>query len=87
MFEWDPDKAARNRAVHGVDFPDAILVLEDDRAITVVEDSEDGERFVTVGMDALGRVLVVVYTWRRGRIRVISARRATRREMAQYEER
>jgi uncharacterized DUF497 family protein len=60
--------------------------LEDDRAITVSDDSIDEERWVTIGMDALGRVLVVVYAWRGQKIRIISARRATARESRQYPE-
>ena len=67
-------------------FADAVSVLEDDRAITVSDDSTGEERWVTIGMDAVGRIVVVVYTWRGERIRVISARRATQRESRQYPE-
>jgi uncharacterized DUF497 family protein len=63
--EWDPRKAAANVKKHGVDFADAATVLYDERAITISDDDEDEERYVTIGKDALGRVLVVVYTWRR----------------------
>lgn len=87
VFEWDRRKAEINLEKHTVDFADAVAVFSDDRAITLQDDSIDEERFVTVGIDALGRVLVVAYTWRGGRIRLISARRATRRERRQYEER
>ena len=83
--EWDPDKAAANADKHGVDFADAATALHDERAITVRDDSEDEERFVTIGMDALGRVLVVVYAWRDDRPRLISARPATARERRNYE--
>ena len=84
-FEWDPRKADANLRKHGVDFADAALALEDDHAITI-PDSASGseERFMTLGMDPLGRVLVVVYTWRSEKIRLISARKATRRELRQY---
>ena len=66
------------------------MELEWDRrkadAGTVLHDEETGEeRFVTTGMDALGRVLVAVYTWRAKRLRIISARSATPRERRQYE--
>lgn len=69
------------------DFADAVTVFSDDSAITLQDDSNDEERFVSVGLDALGRVLVVAYAWRDERIRLIWARRATRRERRQYEER
>ena len=85
MVEWDPDKAAANLRKHGVDFADAATVLADEFAVTVPDDALDEARFVTVGMDASGRVLVVVYTWRDERVRLISARKATRSERRQYE--
>lgn len=85
-FEWDPRKAIANLRKHGVDFADAGTVLHDEQAITIPDESSEGEdRFVTLGMDALGRVLVVVYTWREDRPRLISARKATPRERRQYE--
>ena len=62
--EWDPRKAAANLKKHGVDFADAVTLLHDEQAITIRDDEGDEERFVTIGMDALGHVLVVVYTWR-----------------------
>lgn len=66
---------------------DAVSVFADDFAITVMDEHPDEERFVTIGMDALSRILVVVYTWRgENCIRLISARKATRRERQQYEE-
>lgn len=84
--EWAPIKAQINRADHGVSFPDAEAVLYDPRGITREDESAEGEpRFVTVGLDALGRVLIVVYTYRRDTIRIISARRATRNEVRTYE--
>ena len=61
-------------------------MLSDDLALTVQGlDSEAEERFVTLGVDALHRLLVVVYAWRDERIRIISARRATGRERRRYE--
>jgi len=86
-FEWDPGKAAKNLAKHGVRFADATAVFEDDLALTMRDPSEkDEERWVTIGMDSLNRILVVIYTWRGEGIRVISARLATPRESGQYEE-
>lgn len=84
-FSWDSDKAAANLRKHGVDFADAVSVLYDRFAVTIADDVSDEERFVTVGMDGLGRIIVVVYTWRGECVRLISARRATRRERQQYE--
>jgi len=83
-FEWDSKKALSNLKKHGIDFADAVSVLEDERAITIPDEHPFEERFVTIGMDALGRILVVVYTWRRDRIRIISARKATAKEINQY---
>jgi uncharacterized DUF497 family protein len=86
-FEWDEEKAASNLHKHGVDFADAVLVFEDDLALTVGEPhSEHEERFITMGLDPYGRLLVVAYTWREEHIRIISARHATGRERRRYEE-
>jgi len=60
-------------------------VLEDEAALTLSDDHAEEERWVTLGMDALGRVLVVAYTWRDDEVRLISARKATRTERRQYE--
>ena len=87
-FEWDAQKARTNARKHGVEFADAVAALEDETAITVPDDeTAEEERFVTIGRDAFGRLLVVVYTWRSENIRVISARKATKRERESYEER
>lgn len=90
MTEWrssngTPPKAASNHAKHGVHFADAVGVFHDDFAITIEETSTSEERFKTLGLDFLGRILVVVYTWRDDSIRVISAREATARQRATYE--
>jgi uncharacterized DUF497 family protein len=82
--DWDPNKAKANRADHGVSFSDAEVVLYDPNGITREDESSEGEqRFVTLGLDALGRV--VVYTYRGDTIRMISARKATRNEVRTYE--
>jgi len=85
--EWDPAKARSNLRKHGVRFADAVTALEDADAVTVRDEREDEERWITIGMDAEGRLLVVIFTWRGERIRLISARPATRREAGQYERR
>jgi uncharacterized DUF497 family protein len=85
-FEWDPRKAASNARKHGIHFADAVSVLEDDRAITMRDDAYGEERWVTVGMDAVGRILVVVYAWRGKSVRIISARLATPAERTEYME-
>ena len=85
-FEWDADKAAANLRKHGVDFADAVPALEDDLALTMRDpDSDYEERFITLGHDPYGRLLVVVYTWRGERLRPISARKATGKERRRYE--
>ena len=86
MYQWDKNKAATNLRKHGIDFADAVFVFSDDLAITTPDERFDEERFITIELDALGRVLVVVYTWRSQKIRLISARPATRQERRQYEE-
>jgi len=85
-LEWDFRKAVSNLRKHGIDFADAAMALYDPLALTVPDDSPSEERFVTIGMDALGRLLVVVYTWRGERVRLISARKAMRSERRQYED-
>ena len=85
---WDPRKAPTNLRKHGIRFSDAEAVFFDAMAATRDDpDSHSETRWVTVGADALGRIVVVVYTHRGDDIRLISARRATRKERAQYEER
>ena len=83
-IEWDSKKYISNLEKHGVDFADAVIVLEDERAITISEDYPDEERNITIGLDSFNRILVVVYTWREAQIRIISARKATRNEIKQY---
>ena len=87
-YQWDPVKADLNWKKHGVDFADAVGVFEDDRALTLKEEVVPGEqRLATVGMDFLGRVLIVVYTYRGENIRIISARPGTKTEKGTYDER
>ena len=84
-YQWDTAKAASNLQKHGVAFADAVTVFEDNAASTMLDEAPEKERFVTLGVDAIGRLLVVVYTWRGDDIRIISARKATRVERAAYE--
>jgi uncharacterized DUF497 family protein len=85
-YQWDSDKARTNLEKHNVDFADAVGVFEDSWALTLKDQFIAGEQcFVTLGVDFLGRVLVVVYTYRNKDIRLISARPATRRERKTYE--
>ncbi len=86
-YEWDDTKAETNRRKHDIEFADAVAVFSDDAALTVADDHPDEERYATIGVDAFGRLLVVVYTWRaEDTIRIISARKATRSERREYEE-
>lgn len=84
-IEFDPAKARANLRKHRVIFADAEQALRDPFAVTIEDPDAAGEqRFVTLGMDMLGRVLVVVHTTRRDRIRLISARKASKGEVEQY---
>ena len=84
-FEFDPAKAQTNLRKHGVSFAHAEQALRDSMAYTIEDpDSRGEQRFITLGIDALGRVLVVVHTQRGERTRLISARKASRREADQY---
>ncbi|MGB7415189.1 MAG: BrnT family toxin [Thermosynechococcaceae cyanobacterium] len=85
-MEWDNNKAASNFKKHGIDFADAVSVFADDLALSVSDERFNEEWFIIIGIDAFGRLLVVVYTLRDSEIRLISARRATRLERKQYEE-
>ena len=84
-FEWDRAKAESNLRKHGVAFDDAITVFDDAHAITVRDPDASGEeRLVSVGMDATGRILVIVFVPRDDRTRLISARRASPNEQLTY---
>lgn len=85
-FEWDADKAAANAAKHGVSFEDAVTVFLD-LDYLLVRDTLEPERFAAIGRSGRTRVLFVVHCERGERLRIISARRATRREREAYERR
>jgi hypothetical protein len=86
-FEWDPAKAARNVSKHGVSFDEASTVFGDPLAGTILDPRHSGDepRFVTIGLSMSRRLIIVAHMEREDRIRIISARRATRRERRTYE--
>ena len=86
-FEWDPEKAAANLKSHGVEFSEAMTVFGDPLELTIPDpDRSEGElRFLSMGLSTAGRLLVVAYTERERRTRIINAREATRKERKQYE--
>ena len=87
-FEWDERKAAQNIRVHGVTFFEATTAFLDPFARLIVDEehSSGEERLVLLGRSAEGRLLATVLTERGQSIRIISSRRATRREVKEYEE-
>ncbi len=85
-FQWDGAKARANLRKHGVDFADAVGIFDDPLALTARDPYLAEERFLSLGLDVLGRVTVVNWTWRGKEIRLISARRATPRERRRYQE-
>ncbi len=86
-FEWDDTKAEKNERKHGVSFEEAETVFYDPRSITIPDPdhSETELIFIDIGTSNYDRILVVVYTEREERIRLISARRASRKERNMYE--
>ena len=86
-YGWDPAKAKTNFTKHKIHIADAVGALEDESALSIRDPyTEEEERWITLGMDSFGRLLVVVFTWRQQKIRVISARQATPGDRRQYEE-
>jgi hypothetical protein len=87
-FEWNAQKARSNLAKHGVSFEEASTIFGDSLSLTIPdpEHSRTEKRFVTMGSAFTGKLLVVVHTDRGDNIRIISARRASRRERKSYEE-
>lgn len=84
-YQWDRNKALGNLSKHRIDFADAVSVFSDDLAITIFDDRFEEERFIIIGVDLFNRILVVIYTLRNDEIRLISARKATKKERLQYE--
>lgn len=84
-IEFDPIKAKANLHKHKVSIAHAEQALRDPMALTMEDpDSEGEQRFITLGMDALGRVLLMIHTPRGDRTRLISARKASKGELEQY---
>ena len=88
LFEWSRSKARGNAKKHGVSFDEACTAFSDVMSLTIPDPlhSEDEDRFALLGCSCRNRLLVVVHTHRGDRIRIISARPATKRERRQYEE-
>lgn len=86
-FEWDPAKARENIRVHGINFAVAAGVFDNPYLSWEDHEAEREQRFRALGMDGLGRLLVVVYTHRPGTIRLISARKASKKEGKEYAQR
>ncbi len=87
-YQWDPVKAKSNVKKHGLEFADSTGVFDDPEAITMEDSDSEGEkRFLSIGLDVLGRIIVVTYTYRGDDIRLISARKATKQEVRIYEKR
>ncbi|MGE5776815.1 MAG: BrnT family toxin [Chloroflexota bacterium] len=86
-FEWDDEKAKKNLKKHGVSFEEAATIFNDPRVATIFDPdhSEKEERFVSLGMSFIQRLLSVIHTNRAERIRLISARKATKTERKAYE--
>ncbi len=86
-FEWDSTKSRANLLKPGVDFTEAAIAIEDPCSRHITDpDAEGEERFIALGMDGLGRVLLTIYAFRNEHIRIISARKASKDERARYEE-
>jgi uncharacterized DUF497 family protein len=87
-FEWDPKKDVANQRKHGVSFDEATTVFSDERALLIddPDHSDDEERFILLGLSASLRTLVVCHCYREaeGVIRLISARKASRKERSEY---
>ena len=88
LFEWDEDKARRNLAKHGVSFEEASTIFSDPLELTIADPlhSEEEDRSVSLGESSNHHLLVAVFAERGDRIRIISARKATRGERRKYEE-
>jgi uncharacterized protein len=87
-FEWDPKKAATNLKKHKVSFVEAATLFGDPMSVTVTDPdhSLDEDRYITIGLSKMQRLLMVAHTERKGRIRIISARKLTQAEKVAYEE-
>ena len=87
-FEWDPEKARKNVQKHQVDFEEASTIFDDPQFITFLDDEHSfyEERYITIGLSNKDRLLMVAHTEREDRIRIVSARKATKNEETFYAE-
>jgi hypothetical protein len=88
LFEWDPKKAKKNLEIHGISFDEASTVFRDALSLATYDPlhSDEEDRFVLIGNSYNNRLLVVVHTEKFNSVRLISARKATKKERNQYEE-
>ena len=88
LFEWDLNKAKRNLRIHSVSFDEASTVFGDTLSLTIYDPLHSGEedRLVLIGSSYKNRVLTIVHTESGDKIRIITARKATKNERKQYEE-
>lgn len=86
-FQWDEEKAKSNLKKHGVSFEEGATIFNDPMIATISDPdhSEDEERFISIGMSMIRRLLTVIHTYRKERIRLVSARKATKAEKKNYE--
>jgi uncharacterized DUF497 family protein len=87
LFEWDTHKARKNEETHGVSFDEASTAFRDTLSLTIHDPlhSDEEDRFILIGNSARNRLLVIVHTERGENIRIVSARKATKKERKQYE--
>ena len=87
-FEWDPEKAKRNLKKHGVSFDEAVTAFYDPLSATFddPDQSDQEERYITIGFSSRGRLLVIGHTERGEAVRIITARPATAHERKKHEE-
>jgi uncharacterized protein len=87
-FEWDESKAKTNMRKHNVGFDEGKTIFNDPFLLTFpdMDNSDDEERYISIGLSDRDRILVLIHTDRQGRIRIISCRKATTRERRYYEE-
>ncbi len=88
LFEWDTNKAKKNIKTHDVSFDEASTAFSDGLSLTIYDPlhSDEEDRLVLIGNSSRNRLLVIVHTERGDKIRIISARKATKKERKQYEE-
>lgn len=88
LFEWDPIKAKKNIKIHGVSFDETSTAFKDTLSLTIYDPlhSDEEDRLILIGNSYKNRLLVIVHTERGDKIRIISARKATKNERKQYEE-